>query len=245
MTAKEKRKCNDQNPEEITKNPDPLCLFEGTRYNVLDWHKILTDSNKKKHFIKALEENIEEFQRKLQSIQNKEEVARLKGIFLYPLLASTINRIECTSSTEKCRNIFPLIEPHRQEETENNSISRVYSMNRWPRMLDRFKRKAEMKKAKTEEERPESICTCTRSTLSIRRILDRFCKEIKGDSPRPKETENKMPVKNKPIPLLLSALHEVPSVEKILLEEAPARIRARIFREGLSKQARKLDVYGK
>ncbi|KAI5160003.1 hypothetical protein NEAUS03_0786 [Nematocida ausubeli] len=210
MTAKEKRNYNDnKSTEEITEHSDPLCLFEGTRYNLLDWHKILTNSNKKKHFEKALEENIEEFQRKLQSKQNNQGITQLKGIFLYPLLARTINRIEFTNYTEKCRSIFS-IEPHRQE--------------------------------KTEEERPESICKCTRSTLSIKRILDRFCTEIEEDTHRPKERENKMPVKNKPIPLLLSSLHEVPSVEKILLEEAPARIRARIFREGLSKQARKLDV---
>lgn len=77
-------------------------------------------------------------------------------------------------------------------------------------------------------------------TKSIEEILE----ELDNNLNIPKTEIRKIPekIKNKPIPLLLSGLPEVPEIKKEYLQKAPNRIRTRIFREGLSKQRKQLGV---
>lgn len=96
---------------------------------------------------------------------------------------------------------------------------------------------------KIEEDCSKNKRQKKKEKISIRNILDRISEEtLRNEIEKKEDRKNRLASKelrSRAIPVLLSGLQEVPLVSKTCLETAPAKIRARIFREGVTRQNRR------
>ncbi|KAI5189629.1 hypothetical protein NEMIN01_0582 [Nematocida minor] len=182
----------------------------------------------------AISNNAEKFQKTLSelSISGRECPS---AVFLYPLASGEIEK-----AVKKKKKLIALEKPAFKNDSckKREGVRVRLRRKEWMRSAaDEFRSAARREVENTGQ--LEKNRRCSSMSISIRSVLDSIAEEMM-DKHVPNKAKPPKAKKNKPVAILLSALPEVPPIKKEYLERAPLSIRSRIFREGVSKQIKKL-----
>ncbi|KAI5165557.1 hypothetical protein NEIG_00819 [Nematocida sp. ERTm5] len=243
MSAKEKKQLSSDILKKVQESGAPglVSALKEKKFNILDWHKIILHPNRTEYYESALKENTEIFNHLLHKTVPPQEIDGLKALYLYPLLRSTIRNKDGFSFNLCHKKKHLSVKPEKIDlhNKPSHTQSALYaSLSGYERfMLKHSQLKHRITKYKTSVH--------TARILYAENLLESLLNKITTNEPATPRIISYSPAhnKNNNIPILLSSLLEVPRIERAYLQEAPARLRAGIFREGLTRQIKKLSIH--